>query len=192
MIRFVSKKEGMGIIWWSPSSATIVISLISRDAYHRKGNKKDGLLLVGIRRVVLDSFWARERPKVQINLVECQRLLMAQETLGSGVGNLPCRGPYPPRDDWGVTVACNMMTRSLDPGRRTTHVSYEALQKMKKMYEHYSHSCCNGTGATLINDDGNVVSRVSNSVTNSFWFKQFNEGCRLRMEPVTFLGCFDD
>ena len=74
-----------------------------------EGDHTDELLLKCIRRVNLDSLWARERSTVQANWLEGIRYVKVQSSFDLGSSCLPQQGPYPIADEWGVQVACGMM-----------------------------------------------------------------------------------
>ena len=98
------------------------------------GNPQDDLLLVGIRRMNLDSFWSRapytvkgnrDRLAVQVRLSE----LMGLE--GPSLHN----GPYPDYDHVGYEVALEMLLLSRQPGRNSEpHLQFDTIGKLQSTY----------------------------------------------------------
>ena len=147
------------------------------------GNAQDQLLLLALRRVNLDSCWARERSTVQANQGEGARYLKQVQMMGVSTDLIPQRGPYRVADDWGVHVACAMVLRSLDVGRNSTHIQYDTVRKLRSFFSNLSHSSLNGTGYNFVSNEG-TSARVSHSVTNGIWFQRFMEGMHRRMGDV--------
>ena len=69
---------------------------------------KDSLLLLCIRRVILDSLWSRERETVKQNCGEVRRYLESMQLFGV-VDPFPPRGPFPVEDSFGYKVACAVL-----------------------------------------------------------------------------------
>ena len=106
-----------------------------------------------------------------------------QRTLGFEAHCLTTRGPYPKQDVWGMQLACSTLLRSLDPGRTTTSIQFETVQKQRSCYSNFAHTCHDGMGATFVKDDGTGAS-VSNSKSNQPWFKRFMWGVHRQMGDV--------
>lgn len=145
-----------------------------------KGNHADDLLLICIRRVILDSMWARERSTVRSNLYEIRRYVKLQATLGLEHQALPPQEPFPLRDDWGIRFACAMVLRSMDQGRNSWNIQCGTVRKLRSCISNYSHASRDGLGLTFMSEDG-MGARVSFSATNTFWFKRFMQGLHRRM-----------
>jgi hypothetical protein len=128
-------------------------------------NHVDTLDLMCIQRVILDSFWARERSTVNLNRLEGKKFLAMQRRLGFKVDFLPPKGPYPKTDEWGMAIACGMLLRSKAPGKNSATIQYETLSKQRSFYSNFAHTCQGGVGSTFFKDDGTGAS-VSNSKTN--------------------------
>ena len=141
------------------------------------------LLAICIRRATIDSFWARERSTVSSNLSLAKRHLADQAALGSEFEAMPNRGPYPQSDIWGMNIVCGILIRSLDKGKNSVNVQYETIRKLRSMYSNFVHTCADGLGASFVSDSG-MSSSISNSVTNSLFFKRFMLGCHRRMGDV--------
>ena len=82
----------------------------------RKSDYKDKLLMICIRRANLDALWAREPSTVDGNRREVDRATEISDLVGIDPGFKPL-GPYPDDDIQGITVAIQMLLRSLDPGK---------------------------------------------------------------------------
>ena len=67
-------------------------------------NARDELLMICIRRIILDSFWARESSTVAKNLLDAKRFVEQSKQLGVG-DPLPARNPFPIGDHSGFLVA---------------------------------------------------------------------------------------
>lgn len=144
--------------------------------------KKDSLQLLGIRRAVLDACWARERSTVDSNRREGERYAAQAELMGM-VRPYPPRGPFPIADDWGIGAAVILLLRSLAPGKNATNVQFETIRKTRSHVSNFIHTIPSGMGDMFITGEG-AVSGVTNSPTNSLWFKRFMQGCHRRMGDV--------
>ena len=147
------------------------------------GRHQDELLLMCIRRVVLDSFWSRERSTVNSNRLEGAKFVELQEILGLKRRALPPQGPYPMEDTWGVNVACSLVLRSLDRGNYTNNIQFETMRKMRTFVSNYTHASRGGTGVAFLRSD-NMSSRVTLAPTQLKWFQRFMQGSHKRMGDV--------
>ena len=145
--------------------------------------EEDRLMLMCIRRAILDSFWSRERSTVSKNLVELKLYAEISATLGNP-SPFPSRGPFPVRDADGMEVACNMLIRSLRPGRNAATVQFETIRKGRSMMSNYIHASAGGVGQVALSLGDRTGSVDSSSPTNSFWFRRFLSGCHRRMGDV--------
>jgi hypothetical protein len=85
----------------------------------------------------------------------------------------PARGGSALKDECGVkVVACSLLLRSRDPGKNAKTVQYETIRKMRSHISNFVHATPGGRGATFMSEDGNAGS-ISNSPTNSAWFRRF-------------------
>jgi hypothetical protein len=164
------------------------------------GNLFDLLTMLCIRRATLDSLWARERSTVSSNRLEGVRYLGICRSLGLERDAYPPRGPFPVEDAWGMRVACAILIRSLDRGRNADTIQYETMRKLRSHIANFVHTCPGGIGARFMGEEG-AAGSVSNSPTNTEWFRRFMKGCHRRMgdvwmpdRPVTIqelLKCLD-
>ena len=143
----------------------------------------DKLLLLCIRRAILDSFWSRERTTVEKNWREVRGLIEAGEAMGLDQP-LPHRGPCPVVDDQGLNVACLMLIKTMNQGRNSRHIQFETARKVRSAVSNFYHTLPGGTGLATVGygDRGGLF--FSGSPTNSHWFKRFMTGCHDRMGDV--------
>lgn len=147
------------------------------------GSEQDKLLLLCIRRAILDSLWSRERSTVAKNLSELRLFLTISTTLGN-TQPFPGRGPFPVADASGIEVACNMLVRSLRPGKNADTVQYETIRKGRSVFSNFVHACDGGTGTVSLSMGDRGGTYTTSSPTNSFWFRRFLSGCHRRMGDV--------
>jgi hypothetical protein len=143
---------------------------------------KDGLLLISIRRAVLDSLWSRERSTIKSNLREGVRHLSNCEAYGIEEP-YPPRWPFPMEDVMGMSTACSLLLRSLDAGKNSDKIQYETMRKLRSHVSNFVHTTPRGLGATFIAEDGRGGT-ISTSHTNSEWYKRFMRGSHKRMGDV--------
>jgi hypothetical protein len=148
----------------------------------RADDPKDKLCLLGIRRAILDSFWARETATVDANRREARRFLFDASLMGI-VHPYPKRGPFPVEDEWGVGPAAVLLMRSLEKGKNAEFVQYETIRKVRSHFSNFVHTIPGGIGDMFITSD-NVVNGITHSATNTPWFKRFMKGCQSRMGDV--------
>ena len=143
----------------------------------------DSLLMKCIRRANLDSMWSRERSTVRNNLLNGKKLNRIQGLLGLGWVSRQGTGPFPPTDRWGMNVAVALLRRSLNPGKNAQQVQFGTIRQLRSFVSNKAHASSDGVGATFVNDAG-TGARITHSVTNSFWFNRFMQGCHRRMGDV--------
>jgi hypothetical protein len=149
----------------------------------RKNSLQDAVGLLGIRRANLDSMWARERSTVYSNMREGVRYLASTDECGWD-DPYPPRGPFPVADLWGMKFATGMLLRSRDPGINSSNIQFETLRKMRTHLANFIHTIPGGRGATLFMTDDGTGGTLSNSPTNTEWFRRFMKGCHKRMGDV--------
>jgi hypothetical protein len=144
----------------------------------------DDLLLMCVRRANLDALWSRERSTVAQNRQEGVRYVKLCKTLGLDPDAVyPPRGPYLESDEFGMKLACGMLMRSLSAGKNAATVQFVTMRKLRSHMSNYVHASMDGTGATFVGEDSNA-NTLSNSATNSPWFRRFIRGCHRRMGDV--------
>jgi hypothetical protein len=148
----------------------------------RRGDVKDILCMLVLRRAILDSFWGRERATVDANRGEAARYIQAAGVMGV-VRPYPRRGPFPIRDEWGMTTAMVLLLRSREKGRNAEFVQYKTIRKVRSHFSNFIHTTPGGVGDMFISSD-NVVNGISRSRTNTLWFKRFMKGCHSRMGDI--------
>jgi hypothetical protein len=146
----------------------------------RPGAKaQDNVLLMCIRRAILDSFWSRESATVESNRREGARMRSGGERLGLDMP-YPERHAFPMEDSFGMAIACQTLLRSLDGGRNAATIQFETMRKLRSHYSNFHHTLPDGTGLSTI-VEGRGSSTFTGSPTYSYWFRRFMTGCHRRM-----------
>lgn len=145
----------------------------------------DELAMLCIRRAILDAFWSRESSTVEMNRRLGVRYLEIQRKTGDRNNTIsyPPRGPFRVEDRSGMSLAITLLVRSLDKGHNANTIQYETMRKMRGHLSNFSHTCPGATGDTFIGEEMGSTT-VSNSVSNSVWFRRFIRGCHRRMGDV--------
>jgi hypothetical protein len=121
-LRFKEAREGDHLVCLFQCDECHFINMKGRRS--KLGNMFDVLVLLCIRRAVLDSLWARERSTVRANRMEGVRYLAICRGLGIEEEVYPARGPFPCKDIWGMGVACAILLRSMDRGKNAPTIQY--------------------------------------------------------------------
>ena len=133
----------------------------------------NGLAELAITRAIFDSLWSRERSTVNSNRLEGLKYL-------NELRDYPTRVPFPKVDQWGMSVVCAMLGRSLAVGRNPATIQYEMTRKMRSHCSNYAHICPDGLGSVFMGKD-RAGSVVTFSKTNSELFSRFATGAHRRM-----------
>jgi hypothetical protein len=120
---------------------------------------------------------------VKSNLLEGVRYWSICRSMGLEEEAYPTRGPFPCADIWGMRVACAILMRSIDKGKNAATIQYETMRKLRSHIANFVHTCPGGIGARFMGEEG-AAGAVSNSPTNSEWFRRFMKGCHRRMGDV--------
>ena len=111
-----------------------------RGTSPKLSSSQDKLLLVMIRRMNLDAFWARARSTVNQNTRRINQTLGFSEALGLK-GPFDHSGPYPFFDHCGYEIAACILMHSRRPGRHdSTHTQYETIRKLRSTYSSHIRS----------------------------------------------------
>ena len=181
-MRFKEGREGDHLL--TPFQCDSCHFLNIQQRFPVVGRSTDELLLLCIRRANLDALWSRERSTVGQNRREGVRLVGLCDNLGLSVDKFyPPRGPYPEADEFGMQLACGMLLRSLSAGKNAATIQFDTMRKLRSHVSNYTHASRDGTGATFVGEDSNA-NTLSNSATNSPWFRRFMRGCHRRMGDV--------
>ncbi|KAL7576165.1 hypothetical protein ACA910_004820 [Epithemia clementina (nom. ined.)] len=147
------------------------------------GAPKNKLLLICIRRAILDLFWSRERSTVSKNRTEIQALVTSSVLLG--IPNpLPPQGPCPFGDIMGMGTACALLMKTLHAGRNSIQIQFETARKIHSAVSNFVHTTPYGAGASVVSNADRGSLFISGSATNSIWFRRFMAGCHQRMGDV--------
>jgi hypothetical protein len=179
-MRFREARDGDHLMCPFQCDDCVFVNLRKRKAMD--DDIRDLLTIICIRRIILDGFWARERSTVDANRRQGLKWLAICDKVGEE-DPYPERGPYGQEDTFGMKVAIGMLVRSLDPGKNTPRLQYETTRKLRGHFSNFVHTTPNGMGATFIGDEGGA-STITNSPTNSMWFRRFMTGCHRRMGDV--------
>ena len=93
------------------------------------------------------------------------------------------RGPYPVEDTVGMIPAMISLQRSLDKGKNSRTIQWDTMRGIWSAFSNYIHSTPSGTKGSVLTD-GRKSTRVTDSVSNSLWFKRFMDGSHERMGDV--------
>ena len=138
--------------------------------------------LTVIRRMNLDSMWAREPSTTKANLRSLIKFISTCETLGMEP-NLPPLGPFPFSDDFGYSVAFSMLIHSLQGGRHDkSYTQFATIRKQRSAFSnlYFSSRAVHGM-CTLINSGSQSNGLLNNCPTYSRWFQRWSLGCETRM-----------
>jgi hypothetical protein len=145
---------------------------------------KDSILLVAIRRAILDSFWGRAESTMTGNFCELKRFYnLGQNVLGLE-NLLPDMGPFPLEDIWGMGVAVVTLQRSLDPGRTGDNVQFNTVRRLRSVYSNvWGSSIHSMTKGVMAKDT--MKTFVTKCPTYCLWFERFVKGMHSRMGDDT-------
>jgi hypothetical protein len=142
--------------------------------------KKDGSALRCIRRANLDAFWARESSTVIGNGREVRKIAEKGELLGFPMKTVfPALGPFPVEDNQGMSMACCILMRSLDPGKNEKFVQYGTSRKMRSAYSNFWQSSVEGGKHAVVQRDTTKLFETS-CPTHGDWFERFMLGMHKR------------
>jgi hypothetical protein len=141
--------------------------------------EKDLKLLIGIRRAILDSFWARAESTVSNNFRDLKKLEKIEESLGIK-DSLPNMGPFPLEDVWGMHIAVTMLYRSLDTGLYKDTLQFSSTRKLRSSFSNlWGSSVHSMTRGVMAKDT--VKTFVTKCPTYSLWFERVVKGMHSRM-----------
>jgi len=156
---------------------------VNVNGHYPAPGEADSLVMICIRRVILDSLWSREPETVRQNLNVLRGYLSTMELIA--VNNpLPSRGPFGVDDSFGYKVAIALVLKSLSPGRNSAHVQFSSIRKVRSAVSNYVHTTPSGVGWSTIGGGESGGQVFTNSPTNSYWFRRFLLGCHKRMGDV--------
>ena len=145
-------------------------------------NHQDKLLLVHIRRMNLDAFWARARSTVKENSNRIKQSLKFSQTLGL-TGPYEHKGPYPLHDHCGYEVALVTLMHSRRPGKNDKrHTQFDTIRKLRTSYSSQIKAApqSNMKHIALADTRGKHI-RLVQDKCSSLWFNRFMTGVKARM-----------
>ena len=147
---------------------------------------RDDLYLICIRRANLDAMLGKSPLTIKAHRRETVAALENAASIGKTPAYHP-RGPFPMSDEVGMSLAVDMLLKSLRAkGRILDHVQYATLRKMRATYTKNWESSPAGIreGAAFAN--GKYRVRQTSCPAQSEWFYDFSRGLEYRM------GCQSD
>ena len=146
------------------------------------GKEADKLLMILIRRMNLDAFWARARGTVRENTGRIKRTIQFSNTLGLS-GPFEHQGPYPSHDHCGYEVAAAILMNSRRPGRyHKSHTQFETIRLIKSSYSsQFNASPAANIDPLTWTDRKSNYTRVTSDKCGSLWFSRFMVGLKIRM-----------
>jgi hypothetical protein len=98
--------------------------------------------------------------------------------------SFPPLGPYPVADSFGFSVAIAMVMKSLEPGKYGSHQQFKTIQKLRSAYANVFMVSLAGTGSLRTVGGDRAKYFLTDSPTQSLFFKRFSRGCLCRMGQV--------
>ena len=146
---------------------------------------KDYLLMVCIRRCLIDSVWSKEPTTVEHNRRDVLKIISKGEELGLAPSRLfPPRRSRPLVDECNMSLAAVMMYRSLDPGKNDTFVQFNTVRSMRAAVSNYWKALAPKDEMTVLMR-GQTKLTSSSSPTNSSWFESFMLGYHKRVGDIS-------
>ena len=180
---FLRARDGEHLM--TPFECDLCIFRKLRKIDPRPDNSQDELLLVCIRRINLDAFWARASTTVNQNRRQVNASLKFSKLLGLP-GSFEHKGPYPTHDHCGYEVACNMLLYSRNKGRHDpTHTQFATIRRLRSVYSNQCRAApqANITHLSMVDTKGKY-SRFATDKCGSLWFQRFIIGCENRMGVI--------
>ena len=153
--------------------------LFKRNPTNTKGDHEH---LTVIRRMNLDSMWAREPSSTKANLRSLTKFISTCEVIGMDP-NLPPLGPLPFSDNFGYSVAFSMLLHSRQGGRHDkSYTQFATIRKQRSAFSnlYFASRVVHGMD-TLINPGSQSNGLLNNCPTYSRWFQRWSLGCETRM-----------
>lgn len=150
-----------------------------------KGDDRDDFTLMAIRRVLLDTMWAREPDTVTSNWSRSKRdYEMAVDNLSLDYRTiLPVLGNPTVGDRVGLGIALTTVLASLRPGKHSSNVQFDTIRKTQTWYANAYDAGEKYSCETVVGLD-QKKQYVSTGHTFGKWFSRFMRGTRLRMGMV--------
>lgn len=146
--------------------------------------ESDRNLLSYIRRIILDSMWARAASTVEANCRNSKLMnKMASELDMPGVFIHSCE--LPKHDHCGYQVAILLLRYSLRKGKYAENLQFETVRKLRPVYSNFIRASPMSNSQTLsFCSEKGVYQRLSHDACGSLWFSRFMEGMRRRMGHI--------
>jgi hypothetical protein len=180
--RFLSARGGDHLMVPFQCDTCHFRNVYGRDPDDRESDKMPMIL---IRRVILDSFCAREEGTVKGNYGYAKSMAQKAAVLGIPASKFfPAMGPWPLEDTFGMGIAMVTLFRSLDKGINEDTIQYNSTRKFQSVYS-------NIWGASLEGDKGSIAVKdtvkmyTSDCPTNKQWYSRFLHGLHARVGDST-------
>ena len=145
----------------------------------------DNLLLMNIKRALLDAMWSRESSTVEANRRRVEKQLKFSKSLGLG-GPYVQPSPFPSWDHAGYEVAIGILMYSLTPGRHSkSHCQFSTIRSLRAAYSNQVRASSVAAWDNLsLSSSKGIYQKVSRDVAGSYWFSKFIEGLQARMGTI--------
>lgn len=177
--RYKQGMDGSHLITTFQCDLCIFRNLFKRDPREVELDKEN---LKVIRRMNLDSIWAREPSTTYQNMLSLVKLVVTCESHGFDP-DLPKLGPFPVKDVMGQCVAFSMLIQSRRPGKHTKmYTQFATIRKQRSAFSNaYSASMEAENDGAVISSGTQTTARITACPTNSMWFSRWSTGCETRM-----------
>lgn len=145
---------------------------------------RDRERLAYIRRVNLDTMWARETSTITNLLSQERKFRRMQEELGLPGPEYPRKGPWPVGDQVGMTTCMVILRASTKSGRYSkSHQQFDTIRRLRTVSTDIYKGSLEGEMASLVlaGDKGKKYTATVGG-TESYLFKLFNQGLENRMD----------
>ena len=147
-------------------------------------SEEDRWMIKCIVRANLDAFWARRPSTVQGNLRDMSKFMKILSDLRiPGPSTSFKRGPFEQADEFGMIPAVVSLQRSLDRGKNSKTIQWDTMRGMRSAYSNFIHTTPQGVKGAVLSD-GKRSTHITESASNSIWFKRFMQGSHERMGDV--------
>lgn len=146
--------------------------------------ESDVNLLAYIRRMNLDSMWARATSTVEANCRNSK--LMNKLAVELDIPGVFIHSSHLPHyDHCGYQVAILMLRYSLRKGKYDETLQYETVRKLRPIFSNFVRASPMANSQTLsFCSEKGIYQRLGYDVCGSLWFSRFMEGMRRRMGHI--------
>jgi hypothetical protein len=166
---------------------TCVFRILTGREGPEPGSARDERVCAGIRRIILDSFWAREEgTTTALSNGIIRGIKMCKAGGIKPESAFPRLGPFPYADKFGYAVALMMVWESQGKGKHCDdYKQFDTIRKVKTFCSNLWDVSVEGVGQGLAlgfgSEDKKNMAYLSNGPTSSKWMQRFTKGVRKRM-----------